>query len=101
MKIDRSKINLMPLILGGIYDQQNIPEAVYSRVETVMLKYDTDPEAIPALLPEPYTPGDTPSVTVLFNDCLGVDFMAGGGYRLATVSVSAKFDGERDHFEGS
>jgi acetoacetate decarboxylase len=101
MKIDRSKINLMPLISGPIYDQQNIPPAVYSRVESIMLSYETDPAAISPLLPEPFIPGAKPTVTVICNDNQGVDFMAGGGYRLAAVSISARFEGERDHLEGN
>lgn len=33
-----------------------------------------------------------------YND--GVDFLAGRGYRIAQVSVGARFDGEQDHVEG-
>ena len=66
-----------------------------------MLQYETDAEAIPPLLPEPYKPGKTPLVTVLFIDNNGVDFMAGGGYRFASISVDASFDGEKGHLEGN
>jgi hypothetical protein len=52
------------------------------------------------LLPEPYKPGKSPKVTVLFCDNNGVDFMAGGGYRFAAISVEAQFDGEVGHLEG-
>jgi len=30
-----------------------------------------------------------------------VDFLAGRGYRIATVMVSARFDGEKDHEDGN
>jgi hypothetical protein len=46
-------------------------------------------------------PGKSPVVTVMFNDNNGVDFMAGGGYRFAAISVSAEFEGEDGHMEGS
>jgi acetoacetate decarboxylase len=37
-------------------------------------------------------------VVFCYND--GVDFLAGRGYRIAQVSVGARFDGEQDHVEG-
>ena len=39
------------------------------------------------------------AVAFAYND--GVDFMAGRGYRLGTVLVGARFDGERDHVHGN
>ena len=100
MQIDRSKIHTMPLIVGPLWDQKELPRNVYTHVETLMLQYETDPDAIGALLPDPFRPGKTPLVTVLFNDCNGVDFMAGNGYRLGAISVAAQFDGEAGHLEG-
>lgn len=101
MQIDRTKINLMPLIRGPLWDQKDVPRHVYASVESLMLQYETEPDAIPPLLPEPFKPGKSPIVTVLFNDNNGVDFMAGGGYRFAVVSVAAQFDGEDGHLEGN
>lgn len=101
MKIDRTKINLMPLIRGPLWDQKNLPRHIYASVESVMLQFETDPDAIPPLLPEPFKPGNSPMVTVLFNENNGVDFMAGGGYRFAVISVSAVFDGEDGRLEGN
>lgn len=100
MKIDHTRINFMPLIRGPLWKQENLPKHVYARVESLMLQYETDPEAILPLLPEPFLPGKAPIVTVLFADNHGVDFMAGGGYRLAAVSVAARFHGEDGHLEG-
>ena len=100
MEIDRAKINLMPLIRGPLWDQQDLPGAVYASVESLMVQYETDPDAIPPLLPEPFQAGKSPIVTVLFSDNNGVDFMAGGGYRLAFISVAAQFDGDDGHLEG-
>lgn len=101
MLIDRSKINFMPLILGPLWDLNNLARHEYAHVESLMLVYETDPDAIPPLLPDPFRPGKLPLVTVLFNDNNGVDFMVGGGYRLAVISVAAQFDGEDGHLEGS
>ena len=101
MQIDRTKINFMPLIRGPLWDQKNLPRHVYASVESLVLQYETDPDAISPLLPEPFKPGKSPTVNVLFNDNNGVDFMAGGGYRFAAVSVAAQFDGEDGHLEGN
>jgi acetoacetate decarboxylase len=100
MRIDRTKINFMPLVRGPLWDQKSLPRHVYASVESLMLQYETEPDAIPPLLPEPFRPGKSPSVTVLFNDNNGVDFMAGGGYRLAAISVAAQYDGEVGHLDG-
>jgi acetoacetate decarboxylase len=101
MQIDRTKINLMPLIRGPLWEQENIPGSNYASVDSIMLQYETDPDAIPPLLPEPFKAGKSPIVSVLFNDNNGVDFMAGGGYRLAAISVAAQIDCENGQFEGS
>ena len=66
-----------------------------------MLQYETDLDAIPPLLPEPFKPGKSPIVSVLFNNNNGVDFLAGGGYRFAAISVAAQIDGEDGHLEGN
>jgi acetoacetate decarboxylase len=100
MHIDRTMINFMPLIRGPLWDQKSVPRHVYASVESLLLRYETDPGAIPPLLPEPFRAGKSPTVSVLFNDTNGVDFMAGGGYRLAAISVAAQFDGEVGHLEG-
>ncbi|MEW5938123.1 MAG: acetoacetate decarboxylase family protein [Chloroflexota bacterium] len=100
MNIDRTKINLMPLIRGPLWDQKTRPSHCYARTESLILQYETDPGAIPPLLPEPFKPGKSPTVNVLFVDNNGVDFMAGGGYRLAAITVAAQFDGEAGHLAG-
>jgi acetoacetate decarboxylase len=101
MQIDRTKINFMPLIRGPLWDLKDLPKHVYSNVESLMLQFETDPEAITPLLPEPFKPGKSPIVNVLFNDNNGVDFMAGRGYRFAAISVAAEFNGEEGRLEGS
>ena len=75
MRIDRSKIYMMPLIRGPLWDVGKAAPQVYQSVESLMLQYETDPEAIPPLLPEPFKPGKSPIVTVLLTDNNGVDFI--------------------------
>jgi acetoacetate decarboxylase len=101
MQINRSRINIMPLIRGPLWDQNNLPRNVYANVESLILQFETEPDAIPPLLPEPFKPAKSPTVSVLFNDNNGVDFIAGNGYRLAAVSVAVQFDGKEGHLEGN
>jgi acetoacetate decarboxylase len=100
MKLDNSKYYRMPLIMGPLFDRGNIPRISYPKTESLVLQYKSDPEAIYSLLPECYQPTKEPIVTVIFNYFNGLDFMAGGEYRTATVQVSAQFKGEHDHVEG-
>jgi acetoacetate decarboxylase len=100
MNIDPSGYYRMPLILGPLFDRDNIPRIDYPEVEILALQYQTDFDAIQKLLPDCYRPGKEPNVTILFSSNNGIEWMAGGGYRLAIVQVAARFDGEHDHVEG-
>lgn len=100
MKLDPNKYYRMPLIMGPLFDRRDPPRIVYTEIEVVAVQYETEIEAVQALLPDCYQPAKDPIVTVLFGCNNGLEFMAGGEYRLATVQVAARFDGERDHVEG-
>jgi acetoacetate decarboxylase len=85
--------------MGPQFDREK-PRFDYPSVEVLALQYLTDSDAIAALLPDCYRPGEKPKVTVIFGYYDGLAFMAGGGYRIATMQVAARFDGEHDHIEG-
>lgn len=89
----------MPLIMGPLWRGNN-PQFSYPRTEAIALQYLTDIDAIASLLPDCFKPGKEPMVTVLFGYNNELDFMAGGGYDIAAVQVSARFDGNSDHLEG-
>ena len=89
----------MPLIMGPIWEGENM-RIQYPQSEFVALQYLTQPEAILYLLPEFYTVGKDPQVTVVFGYHNRLAFMAGGSYSLAAMQVSARFDGDSDHVEG-
>lgn len=99
MEMNTNSYYRMPLIMGPQWEGKN-PKFVYSQTEIVALQYLTEPESISALLPNCYQVGKEPLVTVLFGYNNGLDFMAGGGYILAAIQVSARFDGDKDHVEG-
>jgi acetoacetate decarboxylase len=101
MKLDPTKLYQMPLALGPIMDRSDLPRLHYREVEILAIQYHTEPEAIGALLPDCYQPDEkNPQVTVMFGYNNGLDFMAGGEYRLAAVQVAALFTGEQDQIAG-
>ncbi len=99
MKLDPSKYYRMPLAMGPVFDRKQ-QKLVYPHVEVLGFQYLTDHEAIAELLPDCYRPGKEPLVTVVFSENNGLSIMAGGGYRLASIMVSAHYDGQQDHLEG-
>ncbi len=99
MKLDPSKYYRMPLAMGPIFDRKALKLA-YPQMEVLAFQYLTEPEALAALLPNCYHPGKEPLVTIIFSQNNGLWFMSGGGYRLAAIQVSARFDGKQDHIEG-
>jgi acetoacetate decarboxylase len=101
MRIEPDKVYNMPLVAGPLFEITDRPRYVYKHVENLILQYQTDPDAIQNLLPECYQVGKEPTVTLVFSHNDGVEFLAGRGYRIATIMVSARFDGETDHEEGN
>lgn len=70
----------------------------YGDITTFAVMYRTDKDALAALLPEPFEPPDSPDVTVYCQMCRQVDFMAGRGYNIVGVNLSAVFNGKKDRF---
>ncbi len=100
MNIDRNKINMMPLIMGPLFDRETRPSLIYADTESLILQLQSDRSAIQALLPDCFQAGADATVRVVILENQGVDYMAGNGYRLASVQVSARFDGQQDHVDG-
>jgi acetoacetate decarboxylase len=100
VKIESNKIYLLPLIRGPVFEQGKVPALVYREIQMFAMQYETDYDIVRPLLPDCYQPAEKPIVTASFGYFDGVDFMAGRGYRIASVSVEARFDGEKDHVEG-
>jgi acetoacetate decarboxylase len=101
MKLDPEKYYVMPLAIGPITDLKHPLKLVYEHMDALNLVYRSDPDAMRELLPECFQLADDPVVSVLFIEYGGVDFMAGMGYHLASVSISARFDGTQDSVAGN
>lgn len=102
MKLEKGKFYRMPLVMGPLTGLEQDPPGrlTYRQVEVVSIQYETEPDAVAALLPECYRPAERPLVTIVFSYNNGLAVMAGGGYTLAAVQVAACFDGEQDRVEG-
>lgn len=100
MKLEKDKYYRMPFIMGQLFDKNNLPQLIYTKTESIVLQYESDTETIRSLLPECYKPAKDPLVTVIFNYFDGLEFMAGGQYKTATVQVAAVFEGKEDKVEG-
>lgn len=90
--------HFMPLNFGPLGGQK---VCHYGDVTTLTLLYLTNKDALAALLPEPFQPADEPVVTVYCQVYRQVDFMAGGGYNVVGINLSAVFNGKKDHFLGN
>lgn len=100
MKIDPTKLYMMPHIMGPQYDKNPLPKIQYPQSETVVIQYLTEKEVAEKLLPDCYIVDDEPVVTVVFAYHRGLHFLAGNGYNIATFQISASFHGTKDHLEG-
>jgi acetoacetate decarboxylase len=99
MKIDLKNISIQPLTGGGNYGHEG-SEWGFGQSTEYLIQYRTDPKGIAEILPEPFKPAAEPTVTVLFN-WMENDFLVDGGeYALSAILIDARFDGERDHYDG-
>lgn len=73
----------------------------YHDVTTMIVPYLTDPEKLAAILPAPFAVADEPVITVTYACSKEVDWLAGRGYNLVSVTAAAVFDGEEDHLTGT
>jgi acetoacetate decarboxylase len=94
MKLDSTKAYAMPLIMGPAFDREARPARVYGRTESLSLTFRTDRDAAQALVPDCFLVPEEATATVAFGDYDEVDFMAGDGYRVAYVGISARYEGE-------
>lgn len=94
MKLDPDKVYSMPLIMGPVFDRETRPGRVYGETESLSVTFHTEAEAVRALVPDCFLIPEQATLTVGFGDYNRVDFMAGDGYRVAYVGVSARYEGE-------
>ncbi len=81
---------------GRNFDFENTPKS-----KSISLSYRSNPDQLRALLPECFSLGDEPIVSIVATQMIGVDWLAGRGYSMAGVSFPAKFSGKVDKIDGS
>ena len=89
MQFESGVTYMMPVAFGP-----QAPHAAgeFSDVRTLMVVYRSTIEAIRRVLPEPLIPGPEPLVFSYLQRCRGVNFLAGGEYRLFGVNVAVSMD---------
>lgn len=97
MRIDPKGSYFMPVSIP----QRPIKAGVFKNVTFISASYETNKDAVAALLPLPFEPADDPVVTVYYARCPKCNFLAGGGYNMIGVDLATHFDGKKDHLVGN
>jgi len=100
-EFQRDKPYVMPAHFGSSAMGWDGKVAHYADITALTVVYTTEPDAAAKLLPPGFVVNDPAIVSVSHVMCRGVDFMAGGGYNLVAVNVSARFEGKRDKATGN
>ncbi|HOV94988.1 MAG TPA: acetoacetate decarboxylase family protein [Spirochaetales bacterium] len=98
-KFEEGKCYKMPAHFGGAPFDPNA-KAIYDDVVTVDFCYTTDAEKLCNYIPEGLEL-IKPELTIEFQQCRQVQWMAGSSYNLVGVTVPVRFDGQNDHLEGA
>lgn len=101
------KMYRMPTQFGPSLGPRQLPEgrefdfANAPSTTALTLSFRSNPVQLNALLPDCFTLGDEPIVSIIASQMIGVDWLAGYGYSMVGVSFPAKFSGQVDQVEGS
>ena len=77
------------------------PVLHYGDLTAMYINYTTDKDAVASLLPPGFEPTDIPSVSVWAQYCRDVSFMAGFGYNIVGVNLSAVWKGKKENRAGA
>lgn len=87
------KPSQMPVFFGE-YRKDPRHKAIYHDVTNIVISYLTDRDEVARYLPKPFELPEEPIITVTSSQCREVEFLAGRGYNLLSVAVSAMYDKE-------
>ena len=71
------------------------------KVTTLAVSFLTNPDQLEALLPENFELSGEPVVTVAGNYLTEIEWLAGRGYNIISITLPASFNGEEDHVTGN
>ena len=98
-KFEEGKCYKMPAHFGGSYFDPDA-KAIYNDVVTLIFSYTTDGEQLSNYVPEGFEL-TKPELSIEFQQCRQVEWMAGSYYDLVSVAAPVRFNGQRDRLEGS
>ncbi|HOE99561.1 MAG TPA: acetoacetate decarboxylase family protein [Rectinema sp.] len=98
-KFEEGKCYKMPAHFGGSYFDPDA-KAIYDDVVTLIFSYTTDGEQLSNYVPEGFEL-TKPELSIEFQQCRQVEWMAGSYYDLVSVAAPVRFNGQRDRLEGS
>jgi acetoacetate decarboxylase len=97
VRVSEAESYFMPVVFGPIRPH---PAGTFTDVFRLGTVYETDRDAMAALLPEPFEPADDPYVSVWGVRYRGVNFLAGGGYNAVGVNLAVVFNGKSETLYG-
>ncbi len=101
------KMYRMPVQFGPGLGPRQLPEGrdfnfeKAPRTKTLSLSFLSNSDQLRALLPDCFSLGDEPIVSIFASQMTGVDWLAGRGYSMVGVNFPARFSGKVDKVEGS
>ena len=98
-KFEEGKCYKMPAHFGGSYFDPDA-KAIYDDVVTLIFSYTTDGEQLSNYVPEGFEL-TKPELSIEFQQCRQVEWMAGSYYNLVSIAAPVRFNGQRDQLEGS
>ena len=98
-KFEEGKCYKMPAHFGGSYFDPDA-KAIYDDVVTLIFSYTTDGEQLSNYVPEGFEL-TKPELSIEFQQCRQVEWMAGSYYNLVSIAAPVRFNGQRDRLEGS
>lgn len=98
-KFEEGKSYRMPAHFGGA-DFDPDAKAVYNDIVTLAFSYKTDGDRLSGYIPEGFELL-RPELTIAYQQCREVEWMAGSYYNLVTVSAPVRFNGQHDRIEGA
>jgi acetoacetate decarboxylase len=82
---------------AGVFGSELLPaSSVIKHVTTASISFTTDPQAVRDLLPHHFEPGPQTVVRISHLQYEGVDYLAGRGYNVISVSVPVVLSRDRD-----
>ena len=105
-KLQPGRIHRMPTAFGPVYGPRSgVGGRTYENLGVKNTSYSvsflTDRDRLEAIVPPGFRVRGEPVVTVAVVLLREVEWLAGRGYNLVSVSFPAAYDGEEDHAEGS